>query len=105
MALNTIIVSAGILYELVGPPLAKLALYCTGSYSDKLEDLAPVGEVTPAGEPRSEVDILIERIRKIQEHIPPRELHDHEDEAAFTEAAEQYEAGSSDPRRRRMARK
>lgn len=105
VALNTIIVSAGILYELVGPPLAKLALYCTGSYSDKLEDLAPVGEITPSGEPRSEVEILIERIRKIQERIPPHELHEHEDEAAFTEAAEQYEAANTDPRRRRMARK
>ena len=51
-------------------------------------------------------ELLIERIRAIQERIPPRDLHAQEDEAAFTEAAEQYESQTAiDPRRRRMARK
>ncbi len=106
MALNTVILSSSILYELVGPPCAKLALFCTGSYSNKLEELAPVPEVTPDGKPRPAVELLIERIKAIQERIPPRDLHAHEDEAAFTEAAEQYESETAiDPRRRRMARK
>ena len=106
MALNTVILSSSILYELIGPPCAKLALYCTGSYSSKLEDLAPVPELTPDGKPRPAVELLIERIKAIQAHIPPREAHAHEDEAAFTEAAEQYESETAiDPRKRRMARK
>lgn len=106
MALNTVILSASILYELVGPPCAKLALFCTGSYSNKLEELAQVPDVTPDGKPRPAVELLIERIKAIQERIPPRDLHAQEDEAAFTEAAEQYESQTAiDPRRRRMARK
>ena len=41
-----------------------------------------------------------------QESMPPKEQLAHEDEAAFTEAAEQYEAEPyMDPRQRRMARK
>ena len=42
VALNTIILASSVLYELVGPALAKLSLWLSGSYSDKLEDLAPV---------------------------------------------------------------
>lgn len=106
MALNTVILSSSILYELIGPPCAKLALFCTGSYSNKLEDLAPVPSAAPDGTPRPAVEVLIERIKKIQESMPPKEQHAHEDEVAFTEAAEQYEAEPyMDPRQRRMARK
>ncbi len=105
MALNTVIVSSSILYELVGPPCAKLALYCTGSYSTKLEDLAPVEAVKPDGTQKNTVDLLIERIKKIQETIPPHEMKNSEDEAAFTEAAEQYASEFANPRNRRMAKK
>ena len=106
MALNTVILSSSILYELIGPPCAKLALFCTGSYSTKLEDLAPVDTTTPTGEQKTAVELLIERIKKIQETIPSHEQHSHDEEQAFTEAAEeQYAAEMSDPRRRRMARK
>ena len=41
-ALQTIILSSSVLYELVGPGCAKLALFCSGSYSTKLEDLTDV---------------------------------------------------------------
>lgn len=105
MALNTVILSSSILYELIGPPCAKLALYCTGSYSTKLEELAPVEDLTPEGKQRTAVELLVERIRAIQETIPPHEAPLSEDELAFTEAAEQYAAGLADPRKRRMARK
>ena len=105
IALNTIILASSVLYELIGPACAKLALYLSRSYSTKLEDLAPVEPTTPTGEPKTAVELLIERIKKIQETIPPHELHAHEDEAAFTEAAEQYAAEFADPRRRRMAKK
>jgi hypothetical protein len=84
-ALHTVILTAGILYELVGPALAKLALYLSGSYSEKLEDLVPA-ETIPQGETLSEAELLIRRIRKIQETLPPP----HEEEQAFTEAAEEH---------------
>ena len=105
IALNTVILASSVLYELIGPACAKLALYLSRSYSTKLEDLAPVEATTPTGQPKTAVELLIERIKKIQETIPPHELHAHEDEAAFTEAAEQYAADLADPRRRRMSRK
>ena len=105
VALNTIILASSVLYELIGPACAKLALYLSRSYSTKLEDLAPVETTTETGQPKTAVELLIERIKKIQETIPPHELHAHEDEAAFTEAAEQYAADLADPRKRRMAKK
>lgn len=105
IALNTIILASSVLYELIGPACAKLALYLSRSYSTKLEDLAPVETTTETGQPKTAVELLIERIKKIQETIPPHELHAHEDEAAFTEAAEQYAAELTDPRKRRMAKK
>lgn len=92
VALNTIILASSVLYELIGPACAKLSLYLSGSYSTKLEDLAPVDATTPTGETKSEVELLIERIRKIQETIPPHELHAHDEEQAFTEAAEEQYA-------------
>ena len=92
VALNTIILASSVLYELIGPACAKLSLYLSGSYSTKLEDLAPVDSTTPTGEAKSEVELLIERIRKIQETIPPHELHAHDEEQAFTEAAEEQYA-------------
>ncbi len=105
VALNTIILASSVLYELIGPACAKLALYLSRSYSTKLEDLAPVETTTETGQPKTAVELLIERIKKIQETIPPHELHAHDDEAAFTEAAEQYAADLADPRKRRMAKK
>ena len=78
--LETVIVAAGILYEIVGPIAAKLALYLSGACTDKLEELVPqaVGE--------DEVSVLCERIRAIREELPERIL-DHEAEDAYTEAA------------------
>ncbi len=89
IALNTIILASSVLYELIGPACAKLALFLSKSYSTKLEDLAPVEAVTPAGKPKTEVELLIERIKKIQETIPSHEQHSHDEEQAFTEAAEE----------------
>lgn len=91
IALETVILASAILYELVGPACAKLSLYYSGSYSDKLEDLVPVEEIDLAGNPKTEVELLIERIQKIQEQIPPAELSE-ENEAAFDEAAEEHYA-------------
>ena len=92
--LQTIILASSILYELIGPACAKLSLYLSGSISDKLEDVAPVQTHDTAGNPRREVDILIERIQKIRSEIPEPERHEvSPEEQAFTEAyEEQYEA-------------
>ncbi|MBQ9806698.1 MAG: cation:proton antiporter [Clostridia bacterium] len=89
MALETIILASSILYELVGPVCAKLSLYLSGSYSDRLEDLVAVEETHATGEKKTEVELLIERIQRIQEHIPPVGALNQENEDAFTEAAEE----------------
>ncbi|MBQ9718825.1 MAG: cation:proton antiporter [Clostridia bacterium] len=88
-ALETIILASSILYELVGPGCAKLSLYLSGAYSDKLEDLTTVEEQTEEGEPKSNVEILIERIQKIQQELPAHNTMS-EEEAAFLEGAEQH---------------
>ena len=85
-SLETIILSASILYELIGPACAKLSLYLSHSYSNKLEDLAPVSELNDEGVPKTELELLIERIRKIQETLPAHS--ESEEETAFNAAAE-----------------
>ena len=88
-ALETIILTSSILYEFVGPGCAKLSLYLSGAYSDKLEDLTTVDENTADGIPKSNVEILIERIQKIQTELPAHDAMS-EEEAAFLEGAEQH---------------
>ena len=87
-ALETIILSSSVLYELVGPAAAKLSLWLSGSYSNELEQMAPVPEVSEDGKPRSELELLIDRIQAIQNEIPAHT--ENENEKAFTEAAEEY---------------
>ncbi|MBP5185410.1 MAG: cation:proton antiporter [Lachnospiraceae bacterium] len=87
-ALETIILASSVLYELVGPAVAKLSLHLSGSYSDKLEEIVAVDEKTETGEKKSNLDLLIERIQKIQEELPVHEINENEE--AFTEAAESY---------------
>ncbi len=87
--LQTIILASSVLYELVGPALAKLSLYLSHSYSVKLEDAAPL----PAEElpQKSEVELLIERIQKIQQELP-KYPEPSAEEAAFTQAAREQES-------------
>lgn len=87
-ALETIILASSVLYEMIGPGCAKLSLYLSGSYSTKLEDLTDVAETDRRGKPRSEFEILTERIKKIQEAIPEYSISE-ENEEAFLEAAEE----------------
>ena len=87
-ALETIILSSSVLYELIGPGAAKLSLWLSGSYSNELETVAPVPETTETGEKKSELELLIERIKKIQDELPAHT--ENENERAFTEAAEEY---------------
>ena len=88
--LQTIILASSVLYELIGPGCAKLALYLSKSYSNCLEDLALVEEVTETGERKNDVQLLIERIQKIQKELPQHDPVMSEEEAAFTEAAEEH---------------
>ena len=99
-ALETIILASSILYELVGPACAKLSLYLSGSYSNKLEDLVEVNETHDSGQKKSEVELLIERIQKIQERIEPLDSLHQENEDAFTEAAEEQYRHTATPSRR-----
>ncbi|MBQ8407970.1 MAG: cation:proton antiporter [Clostridia bacterium] len=100
--LQTIILASSILYELIGPACAKLSLFLSGSISDSIEEIAPVEVTDENGVPKSEVEILIERINKIREELPePEKPEISPEEQAFLEAAdEQFEALSELQRRR-----
>ena len=102
-ALETIILSSSVLYELIGPGAAKLSLWLSGSYSNELEDLAPVEESSEDGRKKSEVELLIERIQKIQSELPAHT--ENENERAFTEAAEEYYRDQNLPSPRRSPRR
>ena len=91
-ALETIILASSVLYELIGPACAKLSLYLSGSYSNKLEDLAPIPESEPGEPPKSQVELLIERIQAIQQELPKHDNPYYDDELAFTQAAEEHAA-------------
>ena len=84
--LETIILASSVLYELIGPGCAKLSLFLSKSYSKDIEDITNVPTLDEAGNPKSEVELLIERIQEIQKTIPPKEEVTPE-EQAFTEAS------------------
>ena len=84
--LETIILASSVLYELVGPGCAKLSLYLSKSYSNDIEDLTNVEVIDAAGNPKNNVDVLIERIKEIEKTLPEHEEMSPE-EAAFTEAS------------------
>ena len=101
--LETIILSSILLYELLGPGCAKLALYLSKSYSTKLEDVAVVVETTESGEKKSDVELLIERIGKIREALPERPHEEmSEEEDAFMEAAEEQRLAQTQAHRRHL---
>lgn len=94
IALETVILASSVLYELIGPACAKLSLYLSKSYSNKLEDIVPAQEVDENGNQRSAVELLIQRIQAIQEELPRRNAVSDE-EQAFLEAAEDQIAALS----------
>ena len=93
IALETVILSSSVLYELVGPACAKLSLYLSKSYSNKIEDIVPVEELDECGKPISAVELLIQRIQVIQAELPHNTVS--EEEQAFLEAAEDQIAALS----------
>jgi len=100
--LQTIILASSVLYELVGPAAAKLSLTLSKSYSNNLEDITHVEMLNEDGTQKSEVEILIERINKIQEKVKEKNSMIDEDEKAFIDASEeQYVISASQLKRRR----
>lgn len=92
-ALETVILASSVLYELIGPGCAKLSLYLSGSYSNKLEDLVPEPALDDVEQP-SAVELLIHRIQAIQAEMP-RDDTASDEEQAFLEAAEDQMAALS----------
>lgn len=86
VALETVILASSVLYELIGPGCAKLSLYLSKSYSNKLEDLVPAEALDENERPQTAVELLIQRIQAIQKELPRSPVSD--DEQAFLEAAE-----------------
>jgi Kef-type K+ transport system membrane component KefB len=103
--LQTIVLASSVLCEIVGPACAKLALYLSNSYSTRLEDIVQVKEIKENGQLKTPVELLIERIKKIQTELPARVSKFSEEEKAFTQAAEEYYDSASHLRSRRFINK
>ncbi len=89
--LETIVLSSSILYELVGPALAKLSLYLSCSYGERAEALEAEGETASPPKPptrEEEVELLKERLQLIQKEISVKEYARSPEEEAFMEATE-----------------
>lgn len=93
-ALMTIILASSILFELIGPACAKLGLYLSKSYGhEDINEAAPeeaIGKEYDASSSSREIDLLAAQIKHLSSEIPPLAPEEAE-EAAFTEAAEEYE--------------
>ena len=92
-ALVAIILASSIIFELIGPVLAKLGLYLSHSYGhDSIDEIAPESVVKKEVEEDSgskEIDLLAAQINHISKEIPPL-APEQVEEDAFTEAAEEY---------------
>ena len=94
--LETVILASSVLYELIGPACAKLSLYLSKSYSTKLEEIVEIPEEEETAQ-KTELELLIERIQKIQKELPKHDDPYYEDEQAFSEAAEEHYAMTTAP--------
>jgi Kef-type K+ transport system membrane component KefB len=92
--LQTIILSSSILYELIGPACAKLALFLSKSYGVEQEE-----KVEP---PPTEVETLQEKLLQIQNEIEKKQYVRTEEEAAFLDAAEEEDDSFSDYNKRKF---
>lgn len=85
--LQTIILTSSILYELIGPALAKLSLYLSGSYGkESIEHNADATAKKPTQE--EEVAALKEKLCKIQQAISVKEYARSPEEEAFLDATD-----------------
>lgn len=101
-SLETIILASSVLYELIGPVCAKLSLYLSHSYSNNLEELAPVEKLPQP--PANAVEQLIQQIQQIQSELPAHEDPLLAEEAAFLEAAQEQYALTGRSRSRARSR-
>ena len=102
--LLAIILASSIIFELVGPVLAKLGLYLSRSYGHEgLDQLAPESvvkdELSEEETSSKEIDMLAAQIKHLSKEIPPLDPVEIE-EQAFTEAAEEYETDNYSRNRR-----
>ncbi|MCH5148492.1 MAG: cation:proton antiporter [Clostridiales bacterium] len=88
--LQTIILSSSILYELVGPALAKLSLYLSGSYGKEEAEDNPEKQVVPIAKPTHEEEVaaLKQKLCEIQNAISVKEYARSPEEEAFLEATD-----------------
>lgn len=86
--LQSIIVTAGILYELVGPACAKLSLFLSHSYAKDKTTEIEIEPIDEDGNQKNSLEILIEKIDKIKKELPERTIS--EEEQAFDEEAEEF---------------
>ena len=92
-ALLAIILASSIIFELIGPVLAKLGLYLSKSYgNESIDEAVPENSLNVVNEEGSskEIDKLAAQINHLSKEIPPLAVEEA-NEAAFTEAAEEYE--------------
>lgn len=80
------------MYELIGPACAKLSLYLSGSYSNRLDDIVTETVKCDEHEPENEVERLIRQIQAIQKELPAHNDPFLEDEQAYDEAAYEHYA-------------
>ena len=97
--LETVILSSSVLYELVGPGCAKLSLYLSKSYSSQIEDIVPEEKLIEDTSTNA-VELLIQRIQIIQNELQKEETS--EEEKAFQQAADEYDAYYNFRRRNRV---
>lgn len=86
------ILASSVLYELIGPACAKLSLYLSGSYSNRLDDIVTETVKCDGHEPENEVERLIRQIQAIQKELPAHNDPFLEDEQAYDEAAYEHYA-------------
>lgn len=100
-ALLAIILASSIIFELIGPVLAKLGLYLSKSYEhEDINDVAPIeGEIKADEGSSQEIDKLAAQINVLSKEIPAIAVEEA-NEAAFTEAAEEYESANYNRNRR-----
>ena len=88
--LQTIILSSSILYELVGPALAKLSLYLSGSYGKEEAEDNSEKKAVPIAKPTHEEEVaaLKQKLCEIQNAISVKEYARSPEEEAFLEATD-----------------
>ena len=87
--LETVILASSVLYELIGPACAKLSLYLSRSYGVNQPE-AEMNEHIAENSGQDAVELLIQRIRRIQEDLAESRLS--EEEKAFQEASDAHAA-------------